>query len=70
MNENGIRGTPGRIAKCGVAKATLVKNRRAWKLYWQHPSRKWQRYEPGKEFRRLEELLGVVDKDKGGLFYG
>ena len=53
-----------------VAKATYVKSRGIWKIYWQRADLKWHRYDPGPEVKTLEEFLEVLEKDEYACFYG
>jgi hypothetical protein len=53
-----------------VAKATYVKSRRLWKIYWQRADMRWHRYEPNPEVKTLEDFLDVVEEDRLGCFYG
>ena len=53
-----------------VAKATYLKSRRVWRIYWQRADLKWHQYEPSFEVETIEEFLGVVEKDEYGCFYG
>ena len=54
----------------GVAKATFVKSRGFWKLYWQRRDLRWHRYDPFPDARTLEEVLRVVGDDDYGCFFG
>ena len=53
-----------------VAKATYVKSRKIWKVFWQRADLKWHRYDPVPEVKILEEFLEVVEKDEYACFYG
>jgi len=53
-----------------IAKATYVKNKKIWKLYWQRADMKWYGYEPEAEVKSVEEFLEVVEADKHACFYG
>ena len=53
-----------------VAKATYVKSKRVWKVYWQRADLKWHRYDPSPEVKSIEEFLDVVERDEHCCFYG
>lgn len=61
---------PGKKVEELVAKATYVKNRNIWRIYWQRADLKWHQYEPDFEVKSIEDFLGVVEKDEYGCFYG
>lgn len=51
------------------AKATRVKSRDVWKVYWMRGNLKWHPHEPA-EVKELEDFLAAVDKDKHHCFFG
>ena len=53
-----------------VAKATYVKSRDLWKVYWMRADMKWHGYDTGSVVRTLEEFLEVVAEDSHGCFWG
>jgi len=53
-----------------VAKATYVKTKGVWKVYWQRADLKWHKYDPGPEVDSVEEFLEKVDEDAHGCFFG
>jgi hypothetical protein len=53
-----------------VAKATYVKAKKVWRVYWQRADLKWHRYEPDPEVDSLQEFLGLVDRDEYACFFG
>ena len=64
------RGKPGEKMERPFAKATYVKTKRTWKVYWQRADLKWHRYDPASEVKDLEDFLAVVQQDEYGCFYG
>lgn len=52
------------------AKATYVRTRKCWRVFWMRRDLKWHWYEPQAEVRSLEEFLGVVDRDECACFFG
>jgi hypothetical protein len=53
-----------------VFKATYVKSKHHWKLYWMRGNLKWYRYDPDSTPKTLEEIIDVVRQDEWGCFYG
>jgi hypothetical protein len=53
-----------------VAKATYVKRRRIWKVFWQRADLKWHRYEAVSEVDSVEEFLALADADEYCCFFG
>ncbi len=53
-----------------VAKATYVKTRDVWRIYWQRADLRWHRYDPSPEVGSLEEVLKIVGNDEYGCFFG
>ena len=53
-----------------LAKATWVKSRQLWKIYWLRASGRWQSYEPRPEVASLEDFCRVIDDDEYGCFWG
>lgn len=61
---------PEKTIEGAVAKATYVKSKKLWKLYWQRADLKWHSYEPMPEVKTLEEFIAVVENDENSCFYG
>jgi hypothetical protein len=53
-----------------VAKATFVRAKNHWRVYWMRRDLKWHSYEPTSQVRSLEEFLSVVDHDEHCCFFG
>ncbi|SDP07433.1 DUF3024 domain-containing protein [Desulforhopalus singaporensis] len=53
-----------------VAKATYVKSRKTWKLFWMRADLKWHSYPPLAETKHLEDVLREIDDDPNGCFWG
>lgn len=64
------QGQAGEKMEHPFAKATYVKSKAVWKVYWQRADLKWHRYEPNSEVKSLEDFLAVVEKDEYCCFYG
>lgn len=53
-----------------VAKATYVRTKNHWKVFWMRRDLKWHGYEPSPEVKTLEAFLNVVDRDEYCCFFG
>lgn len=58
------------ILEHAVAKATYVKSRKLWKVYWQRADLKWHSYEPVATVKTIEEFFEAVMDDPYGCFWG
>ncbi len=61
---------PKEILTFGYAKATLVKNKNVWKVFWKRADSKWHSYKPTPIVRELKDFLKLVDHDEYGCFKG
>jgi len=61
---------PGKIIESDVAKATYVKTKKLWKVFWQRADLKWHRYDPKPQVKTIEEFLAIVDRDEHACFFG
>jgi len=52
------------------AKATFVRNRGVWRVYWMRSDLKWHSYQPEPEVSAIDEFLAVVQKDEHACFFG
>jgi hypothetical protein len=52
------------------AKATFVRTRGVWRVFWMRADLKWHGYEPALEVARIEDFLVVVQKDECACFFG
>jgi hypothetical protein len=53
-----------------IAKATYVKSKSVWKVFWQRSDMKWHNYQSTPLVKSLEEFLQVVDADVHHCFFG
>jgi hypothetical protein len=60
----------GETREIPVAKATFVKTRGVWQLYWQRRDLKWHSYEPLPSARTIEEVVAEIDADPCACFWG
>lgn len=61
---------PEKSTEVPVAKATYVKSKKLWKIYWQRTDLKWHLYVIHPEVDRLEEFVAIVEKDESACFFG
>ncbi len=61
---------PSEKQEIPIAKATYVKSRRCWRVFWQRSDLKWHRYEPTPEVRLIEDFLALVERDEHHCFFG
>jgi hypothetical protein len=61
---------PSTTMETPVAKATFVRTRNRWRVFWMRRDLKWHGYEPNLEVSSLEAFLNVVDRDEFGCFFG
>ncbi len=61
---------PGTSIEEAVAKATYVKSKKIWKIYWQMADLKWHSYKPVPAVKSLEDFIEVVENDEHACFYG
>ncbi len=61
---------PDEIIELSIAKATYVRYRQIWKIYWIRADLTWHRYEPQATVRSIKDFLAVIDKDQHGCFFG
>jgi spore coat polysaccharide biosynthesis protein SpsF (cytidylyltransferase family) len=53
-----------------IAKATFVKARNHWKVFWPQADLKWHSYEPDPTVETLADFVMVVEVDEHGCFWG
>ncbi len=64
------RGPPGEKHEGHVAKATYVRTRNCWHVFWMRKDLKWHRYDPAPEVATLDEFVSIVDEDTHACFFG
>jgi hypothetical protein len=52
------------------AKATYVRTRNVWRVFWMRRDLKWHGYDPAPEVHTLEAFLEEVDRDQWACFFG
>ena len=53
-----------------VAKATYIRTRALWKVYWKRADLKWHSYAPTPAVGTVEKFLELVDADPHACFWG
>lgn len=53
-----------------IAKATWVKAKGYWKIFWERADLKWHSYAPHPIAKTIREFVEVVAEDKYGCFWG
>jgi hypothetical protein len=64
------RNKPDEKFESPIAKATYVKTKDKWQIYWQRADLKWHRYDPMPEVNTIEEYIAIVEKDECSCFWG
>lgn len=61
---------PKQIHRYSFAKASWVKAKRQWKIYWKNDDLKWHGYEPVATVKSIDDFVAIVDADPHGCFFG
>jgi hypothetical protein len=61
---------PEVIHESNVSKATWVKTRGAWKVFWLRASLKWEIYDPCPFVAMISQFVHLVEEDHYGCFWG
>ncbi len=61
---------PQETMETPVAKATYVKAKNIWRVFWMRRDLKWHRYGPAPEVSSLEDFGRLVHEDKHACFFG
>ena len=64
------QGAPGEAMEHPVAKATFVRSRDEWRVFWMRADLKWHAYPPAPRVRNIEDFLAHVDDDAHACFFG
>jgi hypothetical protein len=64
------RGPPEEKQESPVAKATYVRARGVWRIFWQRRDLKWHSYEPRPEVKSVEDFASLVAEDAQACFFG
>lgn len=61
---------PSEAMETPVAKATYVRTREVWKVFWMRRDLKWHGYDPAPTVGSIERFLALVDEDRYACFFG
>jgi len=53
---------PEKKIEHSIAKATFVRSRRLWRVYWKRADLKWHSYEPHAEVKSIDEFLPLLKR--------
>jgi hypothetical protein len=53
-----------------VAKATHVRTRKTWRVFWMRADLKWHAYPPAPIVDTVDAFLALVERDEHGCFFG
>lgn len=53
-----------------IAKATFVKRKNHWKVFWLRSNLKWYAYAPEPTVKTLKDFVTLVEEDKHACFWG
>ncbi len=63
-------GAPGEKLEHPIAKATYVRTKGRWRVFWLRADLKWHGYEPAPEVETIEEFVALVQEDRYACFFG
>lgn len=61
---------PRKMIESPIAKATYIKAKGNWKVFWQKSDLKWHSFTPMPTVGNLSKFIDLVDKDEYGCFFG
>lgn len=61
---------PEIIREHPIAKATFVKTKNHWKVFWMRADLKWHNYEPMPTVKTIREFGEIVEEDTHHCFFG
>jgi hypothetical protein len=64
------RGAPGETMEHPVAKATYLRTRELWRVFWMRADLKWHAYPPVPRVGSIEKFLALVAEDRHACFFG
>jgi hypothetical protein len=64
------RGPTDEKHESAVAKATYVRTRGVWRVFWQRRDLKWHGYEPRPEVNSIDDFASLVAEDVHACFFG
>jgi hypothetical protein len=64
------RGPADEKHESAVAKATHVRTRGVWRVFWKRRDLQWHGYEPRLEVNSIDEVASLVAEDAHACFFG
>lgn len=61
---------PAVIQHLPFAKATFVKNKNCWKVFWMRADFKWHSYTPKPDVKTIKHFAQLVEEDRHHCFFG
>ncbi|MBS1556514.1 MAG: DUF3024 domain-containing protein [Bacteroidetes bacterium] len=58
------------IQEHAIAKATYVKSKGNWKVFWMRANLRWYPFDPKPTVKKLADFVRLVDQDEYGCFWG
>jgi len=65
-----VWNSPSEMMEQPVAKATFVKSKGIWKVFWMRADLKWHAYPEKPRVKTIREFFELVDADLHGCFFG
>jgi hypothetical protein len=65
-----VWNNPNKILTLGYAKATFIKSKNVWNIFWKQADKKWHSYKPTPTVKELADFLKIVDQDEYRCFKG
>lgn len=65
-----VWNNPSEKMETPVAKATFVKSKGIWKVYWMRGNLKWYTYPQKPQVNSVNEFFNLVEKDELHCFFG
>ena len=60
---------PGQIMETPIGKATFVRSKNVWKVFWMRANLKWYSYDPAPTVKDLNYFTKLLDEDNHGCFF-
>lgn len=61
---------PEEKMESGIAKATFVKTKNHWKVFWMRSDLKWHSYSPKPDVKTIKDFVKLVEEDEFSCFWG
>ncbi len=53
-----------------VAKATFIRSKDYWRIYWLRRNLNWEKYPPRAKVKRIKTFFDIITRDKYHCFFG